>query len=648
MMSGNGSPRRRSLIIPSSVDLSRPPSPKLYLPTALFSEHERLVKKYSNLWRKHTLVKEISTLLSYLQLIRKAQRYSDNFDLNLKFQLMVADDVHLSPYETFQSPLFHITGPISVRIMDFVQDVVHITSLPHLEAKLPQTDQFEVLRKPQLPLSFTCSKYTLVGIAKGLESGVGVSTAEIMSPYTHSAVGVAKLTVREVTTAPLSALKLNAIAVTTKIATVSISGLSTEEVIDVHVSLYTEDEQTPILVSPILQFDADSPLTFPSYFHVDEEKHKSFRLLVYASIRRPFLDRLLSWDEMQEPGLDLTFPKQDCQTARLQSLQTPEFHDSDGSNFVESINSAKSIELESGRSHVGMYVQILELNENGAYSSVDVVEDGGSPLPAYSFLHQGLQRRLEITLLTGDNVLDCYLQDTPEIRVKVGGFRMVDSQCMIVDDLGTSSEGADDKYVTLKRVSTVTQVSISGFNGVKVTCQWPSTTPLLDRITPDTNRLLYTICVDLGTGTDRTSFKCPGSAAIRSRLSSGVSRWEILFGQVGITNSYIHWFITRNEYHRVPKTRRDFEALLGGRKSSDENGRISQRGVSLLSEYYQIKEQHQVAEKVQQARRDNQPLALPIAETDSEAMATVEQQALLQECIDLWKTKTPSNLDTVS
>lgn len=641
LMSGNASPRRLSLVAPPelSFPLSMP-----FRPTALFTERERLIKVYTDKWRSHTLVKEINMLLSYLPLIRKAQRYSDYFDLQLKFQLMVADHIQLSPYEHFNFPTIDEGSPICVRVMNFDRDIVHITSPQYLLATLPQTERFEILRKPQSPLPFVSNHFTLFGIAEDLQCAMGTFKADIISPYTYSTIGVAKLQVSQVTTAPLSALKQNAIAVNTNIATLELSGPFSEEVIDLHATVYVEGDANPLLVTPIIHIEKDGPVKFPSYFHVELEDTKSFRILVYASVRDTFLDRLVSWDEMQEPGLDSLFPKPATPIVLFEDTHLPHSHEMESNYFVENLATAKSREFDNHRSYVAVYLQILELNEHGAYTSVDVVDEVGSCLPAYSFLHQGLQRRIEITLLTGDGFFT-EIESEPEMKIKVGEFRMVDSQGMIVEEIYPEAGHmfGESTFVGLKKVSTVRKITNSGFNGFTVTCQWPSTTSLLDRITPDANRLLFTVSVGVGPGTDKISFKCPISAAVRSRLTAGVSRWELLFGQVGITNLHMQWFTARNGYHRVPKTSRDFEALLGGLSSSDEFGHISQRGVSLLGEYFQFKSRIEVARRVQKARIKENDLG----EADIESTED-DRIALLQECIDLWKTKAPTNLDIVS
>lgn len=640
VFSTNSSPRRRSLAPP--IDLFSPPSPMFSVPSLVFSERERLAKKYADMWREHTLVKEINTLLSFFPLIRKAQRYSDLFDLNLKFQLMVADNLYLSPYERSASVIYDGNSPICVRVMNFDRDIVHLVSPHHLWAHLPQTEQFENLKKPQLPLPFTTSHYTLFGCASGLTSDIGISTADIVSPYTHAAVGVAKLIVREVTTAPLSALKKSAIAVTTTVASLEIRGASTEEVIDLHASLFADDSSEPILVTPVLHLDSDGVVIFPSYFHVDVQETKSFMIIVYGSVRRPFLDRLLSWDEMQEPGLDSLFPKPETPIVLFQNPQTPEAQESENFSFVESLASRKSSDIYNARECVGMYLRIKELNEHGVYSSVDVVNETTNSLPSYSFLHQGLQRRIEVTLLTGDDVFRSW-NGTPEMRVKIGNVRMVDAQGMVVTEgLDVERAFGDSIFVVLKQVSTVAKVTNAGFTGYTVTCQWPSTNPQLDRITRDSNRLLFEVSASIGKGIDKVTFKCPASVSVRPRLSVGVSRWEVLFGQVSISDSDVHWFLTRKGYHRVPKTGRDFEALMGGSRSSDAYGHISQRGVSLLSEYYQIKESERARAEMQLAKQKNMD-GIVVEESTEE-----EQQELLRECIDLWKKKTPTKLDIVS
>lgn len=639
----NVSPRRRSLIYPP-LDLSVPPSPVSSIAPATITKRESLLKKYVRIWRGHSTVQQIDTLFSCLPLIRKAQNYSNHFDLNMSFQLMVTDGLLHSPYEKTVNPIYDDNDTkLSVRVMDSNRDIVHIVSPGYLQSSLPQTDNFEHLEKPHLPLRFASNQYTLIGYAARFGCKVGTTTVDLLSPYTHSTMGAAKLNVKRTTTAPLSALKKNAMAVSTDIATLEIYGNMVEEVIDLHASLFIGDESTPRLVTPVVSLEKDGMVTFPSYFHIDVENTPYLRLLVYASVRLPFLDRLVSWDGMQEPGFVPTTSRPATPIVLFQDPRSSETYDPENSSFMDRIASERARGSRNARFCVGIYLKIKELNENGEYVAVDVIGGSDNTLPPYSFLHQGLQRRIELTLLTSDDCLDDFDDTNLDVRLKIGDVRQVDSQGMLsgISYVDRNISG-DSTHVELKNVSKVKRQTDQGFVQYTVTYQWPSTHDLFDFITPDTNRLLFNVKVVIGRDENSIALKCPMSASIKSRVSTGVSRWEVLFGQVRVDNNHSFWFVLRNGYNRVPKTKRDFDRVLGGNSSCDDRGVISQRGVSLLMEYYLVKQASERALE-KQAASDKFDSDIRTETGNSE-----DQTDFLRECIDLWQKKTLSKIDVVS
>ncbi|KAF5101299.1 hypothetical protein D0Z00_000969 [Geotrichum galactomycetum] len=365
-------PTRPPLWQGSEYSLSLSPPPQLESPSMMvyFNQtQERLIRKYSNIWRSHTLVADITTVLTRgLALVHRAQAYSDFFNLNLVFELVVADDLMYSPYEStvFASsvPVYdthkHAFGALSVRIMDYDEEIVHLVAPTAVERALPLAlaglDQLAIQAQADVRavLPFLRSKHTVLGVARGVAAQFftgarrDVFEAELISPYTHSIVGLASVSLRKVTTAPQSALKQHAIAVNATVATLAVSGFAHSEVMDIHTVLLINNE--PALVTPVQEVTTGLPVKFDSYFTWQPEWNApgtSIKLIVYGSVRKPFLDRLHSWDEMQEPGL----PKTEAPTE------------------------------EEDQNYTVVVTRILELDENATYQPVNVIEEQHQSLP---------------------------------------------------------------------------------------------------------------------------------------------------------------------------------------------------------------------------------------------------------------------------
>ena len=697
-------PTRPPLWMGSEYSLSLSPPPQLESPSmmAYFNQtQERLIRKYSDIWRSHTLVADITTVLTRgLALIHRAQAYSDYFDLKLVFELVVADDLIYSPYESTISansvPVYdtqkHTFGALSVRVMDYDEEIVHLVAPTALERALPLAlaglDQLALQAQADIRavLPFLRSKHTVLGVARGVAAQFVTSAprdvfeAELISPYTHSIVGLARVTLRKVTTAPQSALKLHAIPVNVTVATLAVSGFSHSEVMDIHTVLLIDSE--PVLVTPVQEVTTGVAVKFDSYFTWKPEWNApgtSIKLIVYGSVRKPFLDRLHSWDEMQEPGLPKT--------------ETPT--EGEDQNYTAVVS------------------RILELDENAAYQPVNVIEEQNQSLPYY-FLHQGLQRRIEITVLTHTTDETFWKSQLDTLSFSISKFQLVEISTGRLISIDSNAP------IALRPIGAITPISNTAdeIQGFRAVCQWPASSLLLDKITPESSRLIFLLSINLPEKLGPSSCPPPyGSGTLNVRLSaranlrlvSGVSRWGVIFGHIGIQDCAVNWYKLRPGYHKVPQVARDFRGLVSSGISAGGNGcpvgggtgsagneevdntgsLLLKRGVSLIVEYYTYKEKQERATKIEIVKHEllssqstttitnqsndatqdevqqdiegqgeplhqklQQELQICGDETVQNDMymsnEEFEEEELAERFLELWQMRSPSKLDIVS
>lgn len=463
--------------------LTRPKSkPKLS------DEEIELAKKTVKAWRSRHFVKMAETVLQNAAILKEAQIMSNELSENVVFQFTVVEIGHVlcSSYDMMLNgltgegddiPLEEAHKPcIGVRVVDFKSSVVRLWSLEKLHDRVRQMRQMhQYLDQPEYaqhlsldnPFVETCMpQYTLVGevdvpLDAVFECRVQDSTLDVLSPYTSHVVGIIKLSLEPShARAPTNTLKFNVVMH-------EVIGFAEREGTEVHAQLFIPgvSEEDGITTTQMIKDFDEGPIRFESVHSMSvplfSSQDVTLRVAIFAKVSAMHLDKLLSWDDMRDAS-----PMEDgSKGSRINESQfyTQEKHD------------------------LLSRVQIMELNEMGEYSAVEVAQT--SELDTGTFqVHQGLQRRVGITIShsSGDA-----LPWGDVTAVRIGKIQLVDSAGKTTDITST------DPDVQLKLVSSpVFRENANGTRSINVNAQWDSSlhnSLLLDRVTTDKYKVQMTV-----------------------------------------------------------------------------------------------------------------------------------------------------------
>ncbi|KAK4228733.1 putative kinesin-like protein unc-104 [Podospora fimiseda] len=463
--------------------LKRPkPKPKL-------SEEEiERAKVAVKHWRSRHYVQMAEDVLQHAATLKEAQIMSHELDEHVVFQFTVVDVGHIlcSSYDMVLNgltgegediPLEEAPKPcIGVRVIDYKHGVVHLWSIEKLHDRVRQMRQmYQYLDQPEYaqhlsldnPFIEQCMpQYTLVGevdvpLKAVFESRVQDFTLDVFSPHTNHAIGIIKLALEPSSArAPTNTLKFN-------IVMHEMVGFAEREGTEVHAQLFipgiSEDGITTTQM--IKDFD-EGPIRFESVHSMSvplfATPETTLRVAIFAKVSAMHLDKLLSWDDMRD-AVPISQNKPKAPRISESHFFTEEKHD------------------------LLARAQILEMNEDGDYVPVEVAQT--SELDSGTFqLHQGLQRRISITLTHSSG--DALPWDDVGV-MRVGKVQLLDSAGKS-PDMGSSSPDLPLKLAS----KPVFRTNANGTRSVTIVGQWDSSlhnSLLLDRVTADKYRVQLTV-----------------------------------------------------------------------------------------------------------------------------------------------------------
>lgn len=453
----------------------------------LSDEELERAKNVTDVWRDRHYVKMAETVLQNAAVLKEAQIMSNELDESVVFQFTVVDVGHVM-CSSYDMVLNGLTGEgedaaleeapkpcIGIRVIDYRNNVVRLWSLEKLHDRVRQMRQMhQYLDQPEYaqhlsldnPFIENCMpSYTLVGevdvpLKAVFESRVQDFSLDVLSPYTSHAIGIVKLSLEPShARAPTNTLKFNVVMH-------ELIGFAEREGTDVHAQLFIpgiSEEDGVTTTQMIADFD-EGPIRFESVHNMSvplfAPQDVMLRASIFAKVQPMHLDKLLSWDDMRDAA-----PARDAKSSRINESQfyTQEKHD------------------------MLSRIQILELNEMGEYSPVEVTQ--ASELDTGTFqLHQGLQRRIAINVShsSGDA-----LPWGDIFAVRVGKIRLVDSGGK------TPDMGATEPDIQLRLVShPIFRQNPNGTRSITVFAQWDSSlhnSLLLDRVTAEKYKVQMSI-----------------------------------------------------------------------------------------------------------------------------------------------------------
>ncbi|CAG8980271.1 hypothetical protein HYALB_00013468 [Hymenoscyphus albidus] len=462
--------------------LSLPPSKVLAEgPEPLNEEEIAIAKKVAEHWRGQRYVRMAEAVLQSAANLKEAQIMSQEMDESVVFQFAIVDVGH-DLCSSYDMVLNGISGEgddlflegankpcVGVRVIDYRSSVVHLWSLQKLQDRVRLMRQMhQYMDRPEYmqhfrldnPFMETCMpQYTHIGdvdvpLAAVFESRVQDFTLDVLSPYTSHAIGMIKLSLEPSSArAPSSTLKFNVVMH-------DMIGFAEREGTEVHAQLFLPgiSEEGGVTTTQMIKDFDEGPIRFESVHSMSVPmfgpSDVSLRVAIFAKVLSMHLDKLLSWDDMQDHAPRASKKRRNARIAESQ-FYTEEKHD------------------------VFARVQILELAESGEYLPVEVIQT--SDLDKGSFqLHQGLQRRILVNLTHSSGEA---LPWKEILNLRVGRIQLVDHVGK-TPDLSTPSP---DVLLNLTSKPQI-KVNPNGTTNVTLVGQWDSSAHaslLLDRVTPD-------------------------------------------------------------------------------------------------------------------------------------------------------------------
>ncbi|KAA8915450.1 hypothetical protein TRICI_002371 [Trichomonascus ciferrii] len=580
-------------------------------------DHSSLVKKYVSLWKKNNCVRWAKYILSITRIAKQVTIVCETFGSAVTCQLMVCDKVGYEPptSTTDDDDSLPPSNDIQIccRILDYEHCVVKIWPMQKVKKSLQQAQnalklrQHGVRQNPFLQLS---SRYTFLGHSTQPAS-VKEEHVDVVSPYTYSISGVTTLTVRN-----------------GKIVQLHIQGFNVEEVTEIYaVMLFISDYENTPKVSKVETFPstavpAKGEIVYGTCIPIPDDSAVLVRVNIYGVVRQQMLEKLTSWDEIQEP--------------QISGDQTEIMGENAGKTVcpdLQDITKKGDPVLGSGipsetTYYLSISSQILELDEEGTYSPTEILKREGTYC---ILLHQGLQRRIRFTF---SGMHDFFSRESPGITL--GRIRLVDSYGIVHDN--------DEKPVRLNTTGpSETRYTNPGYEKV-VECQWDSSAhncTFLDRHTkPDYTVLIECVIhLELKNHDTPVSFNFSLPVSMRPRVST-IARWETLFGLVTLSTETPTVHFKLEKWPLVPQTLSDFAKLDTSNYVESYSGLENwrPRGVSLLREYYVYQDKLSYKIQVQQTRALLNQLRLP----QTPQLAVENDQDTLSFYCSLWKRPLPS------
>ncbi|CAK7275250.1 hypothetical protein SEPCBS57363_006585 [Sporothrix epigloea] len=468
----------------------------------LSQEEMELAKKVVRHWRKRHYVQMAEQVLQHAAMLKEAQIMSHELNEQVFFQFAVVGvghfifssyDMVLNNLEEGEDTALEQTQKpcIGVRVIDYNYRVVRLWSLEKMHERirqmrllhqcLDQPDYSEHVAKDSLDSPFIESnmpEFTLIGdvdvpLKAVFESRVQDFSLDVISPYTNHAIGIMKLALEPSSAqAPPTMLKFNVVMH-------EMLGFPEREGTQVHAQLFVPaiSEEDGITTTQMISDFDENAIRFESVHSMSVPivgpRDATLRVAVFAKVSPMHLDKLLSWDDMREAVLPTR--ESGPRAARI----------------------AESHFLTEERYDVLARLQILEMNEEGAYVPVEVAQV--DELDAGTFqLHQGIQRRIVINVSHSSGDL---LPWDGVKALRVGKITLLDAVGRQPDP-----NSVPPPDVALKLSSPPAfRNNANGTRSITLTGQWDSSqhhTLLLDRVTADKHRVQMTIWWEI-TGGER-------------------------------------------------------------------------------------------------------------------------------------------------
>ena len=592
-------------------------------------------------WQQRNNFVIAENILQHAGLLKEAQVMSKLLEQDTMFQFAILDagENHGSSYDLIlhdisrdeDIALEDARKPcLAVRVIDHRFSCIHLWSLEKLQQRLAKMrqmyhykDQPDYIQHFRLDNPFQDSDqplYSLIGdgsipLTAVFETRVQDFNVDVISPFTKQIVGKIRMSLEpSLAESPPSVLKFN-------IVMRDFTGFSENEGTNVHaqMSVLGSSGESVATTTPVAGF-GESPIRFES-IHVlsvdrDAQQSAMLKLAIFSQLASTHLDKLVSWDELRELMENPEEAKQTKHRIPESEFTTEERYDVFGK------------------------VQFLELAENGQYMPVEVVHADANDEGVFQ-LHQGLQRRISVTLT--QSLSDSLPWDDLN-GLRVGEVHLMDSAGRVAD-IGTTT-----LEIPLKQIQDpMIQDNADGTSNVTIIGQWDSSlhkSLLLDRATNENCRIQITLRWDVvSSRLDKVmTFSINQHVQITPRayyrpqsvLKSFWNQTRVTRATDGLFNIVVRPTSAKRatDLWRMD-TSKDYingEELLGS---------WNPRGISLVKDYITARRKRRQMQEIESARATLGLKKLSITKPKSRNPSPAQppnahEEDLLRRCVSIW------------
>ncbi|KAJ7896033.1 kinesin-like protein [Mycena olivaceomarginata] len=630
-------------------------------PVIYTAKQLRLIRKVLDRWRAHRAFSMAEVVLSNAVMVKEAniiskelgKEVSYNFTISaggsLAAPVSAVDTIAgLDEFGDVADPvLASSTQPsVAVKVLDKRHNAIYTWSLDRMQQQLGRMRNLTTyIDRPSYTQHFssdepfydtTPSEYSFVGnalislapLSRRLSS---TSTVPIFCRYTAEAIGSCRVDIK-IVNVQLSAKHANGSSTSTRASSPSpgtvppgtkigfyltvdsVKGLSSHDFSAVHLQVRLSSLVGPlgseeVFSCPALDLDAStlSELRFRRIFSIVATtkvlahlKEGYAPIEVFATVRPMYLERLERWDEMREqklrPAPSRSSPVSENPPAALPPMRRSE------TDFVVT------------QTHdVVAWLQMCELAPDGQYAPVPVVSQDSLDPGCFS-LHQGLQRRISLTLSSNSGQQLPWIEFT---KIRIGNVRLLDNNGRIHDSTSKA-------LVTLPLMKDqVLEFKPDGTGHLAAEALWDTSihdSLLLNRVTSASQRVILQLnwAVAVDTCADPVQFNMDVGITIQTRDARPPSKLMAFLGQTKILTKSSSLLDTSEKYVRG-------EEALGTWKP---------RGLSVVQDYERLVSTERRAADVQAIRVVLMTTAPRPVNTETLAWKAEE---LLKKSVELWQ-----------
>ncbi|KAJ7163847.1 kinesin-like protein [Mycena crocata] len=648
-------------------------------PVIYSAKQLRLIRKVLDRWRAHRAFSMAEVVLSSAVMVKEANIISKELGKDVSYNFTISaggslaapvsavDTIAgLDEFGDVADPvLASLTQPsVAVKVLDKRHNAIYTWSLDRMKQQLGRMRNLTTyIDRPSYTQHFssdepfydtTPSEYSFVGnalislapLSRRLSS---TSIVPIFCRYTAEAIGSCRVDIKIVnvqlspkhsgssSSTRASSPNPGTVPPGTKIGfylTVdTVKGLSSHDFSAVHLQVRLSSFVGPALASeevfssPALDIDAStlSELRFRRIFSIVASSKVLAHLRegyapieVFATVRPTYLERLERWDEMREqklrPAPARSSPVPEAAPATLPPMRRSE------TDFVVQ------------QTHdVVAWLQMCELAPDGQYAPVPVVSQGNLDPGCFS-LHQGLQRRINLTLSSNSGQQLPWLEFT---KIRIGHVRLLDTN-------GRVHDSTSKAMVTLPLMKEqVVEFKPDGTGHLAAEALWDTSVHdslLLNRVTTVNQRVILQLnwAVAVDTCSDPVQFNMDVGITIQTRDARPPSKLMAFLGSTKILTKSTSLFSVRLS---PPLTRspRDLWRLDTSEKyvrGEEALGTWKPRGLSVVQDYSRLVSTERRAADVQAIR-----VVLgtsPPRPINTETLAWKADE-LLKKSVELWQ-----------